>query len=111
MKQVFDYLENVAFAATVCDKNGVVLYQNALSLKREGNVIGNNLFNCHHAKSNEIIRHMLETGESNTYQIIRHGHYRMIQQTPWYETPGGEVAGLVEIVLDLPDDYSTFDRG
>lgn len=82
MKQTFDYLEHVAFAATVCDKEGVVLYQNALSLKREG----------------------------NTYQIIRHGHHRMIQQTPWYEEAGGEVAGLVEIVLDLPDDYPTFDR-
>ena len=34
----------------------------------------------------------------------------MIQQTPWYEEAGGEVAGLVEIVLDLPDDYPTFDR-
>ena len=25
MKQTFDYLENVAFAATVCDKEGIVL--------------------------------------------------------------------------------------
>ena len=45
MKQTFDYLEHVAFAATVCDKDGVVLYQNALSLKREGNAVGKNLFN------------------------------------------------------------------
>lgn len=110
MKQTFDYLEHVAFAATVCDKDGVVLYQNALSLKREGNAVGKNLFNCHKEKSNEIIRHILETGEGNTYQIIRHGHRRMIQQTPWYEEPSGEVAGLVEIVLDLPDEYPTFDR-
>lgn len=27
--KVFDYLENVALAATVCDKEGIVLYQNA----------------------------------------------------------------------------------
>lgn len=110
MKQIFDYLENVAFSATVCDKDGIVVYQNALSKKREGNVVGRNLFDCHKEKSNEIIRHMLKTGESNTYQIIRHEHHRMIQQTPWYETPGGEVAGLVEIVFDLPDNYPTFDR-
>ena len=31
MKQTFDYLENVAFAATVCDKEGIVLYQNAVA--------------------------------------------------------------------------------
>ena len=24
MKQTFDYLENVAFAATVCDKEGII---------------------------------------------------------------------------------------
>ena len=29
MKQTFDYLENVPnIAATVCDKEGIVLYQN-----------------------------------------------------------------------------------
>lgn len=110
MKQTFDYLEHVAFAATVCDKEGVVLYQNAASIKHDGNAVGKNLFNCHTAKTNEKIRHMLETGESNTYQTIRHGHHHMIQQTPWYAEPGGEVAGLVEIELDLPDEYPTFDR-
>ena len=34
MKQSFDYLENVAFAATVCDKEGLVLYQNAVARQR-----------------------------------------------------------------------------
>ena len=28
MKQTWDYLENVAFSAIVCDKEGIVLYQN-----------------------------------------------------------------------------------
>ena len=36
----FDYLENVAFAATVCDKEGIVLYQNAVARKRDGDVVG-----------------------------------------------------------------------
>ena len=40
MKQTFDYLENVAFAATVCDKEGIVLYQNAAARLRDGEVIG-----------------------------------------------------------------------
>ena len=47
MKQTFDYLENVAFAATVCDKEGIVLYQNAVARRRDGKVIGKNLYNCH----------------------------------------------------------------
>ena len=65
MKQTFDYLENVAFAATVCDKEGIVLYQNAVARQRDGAVIGKNLYNCHSPKSGEKIRMMMETGMSN----------------------------------------------
>ena len=44
MKQTFDYLENVAFAATVCDKESIVPYQNAVSRQRDGGVIGKTWF-------------------------------------------------------------------
>ena len=44
MKQTFDYLENVAFAATVCDKEGIVPYQNAVARQRDGGVIGKTWF-------------------------------------------------------------------
>ena len=44
MKQTFDYLENVAFAATVCDKEGFVPYQNAVARQRDGGVIGKTWF-------------------------------------------------------------------
>lgn len=109
-EQVFDYLENVAFAATVCDKDGVVLYQNERARKRDGGVVGRNLYNCHNKQSGAMIRHMIETGESNTYEIIRHGKRKLLHQTPWYEVPGGPVAGLVEVSIDLPDSYPVFDR-
>lgn len=110
MKQIFDYLENVAFAACVCDREGVVLYQNARSVKRDGDVVGKNLYNCHNPHSGAMIRRMMETGESNTYAIIRHGKKRLLHQTPWYEAPGGEVSGLIELSVDIPDEYPTFDR-
>lgn len=80
----------MAFAACVCDKDGVLLYQNARSVMRDGDVV--------------------ETGESNTYAIIRHGKKRLLHQTPWYEVPGGEVSGLIELSVDIPDEYPTFDR-
>lgn len=111
MNQTFDYLENVAFAATVCDKDGVVLYQNARARKRDGGVVGRNLYDCHNRESRALIRHMIESGESNTYEILRHGKRRLLHQTPWFATPGGEVAGLIELSIDLPDSYPTFDRG
>lgn len=109
--EVFDYLENVAFAACVCDSQGKVLYQNARSIKRDGEVVGKNLYDCHNPKSARMIRHMIETGESNTYAIIRHGKKRLLHQTPWFEQPGGPVSGLIELSIDIPDEYPVFDRG
>lgn len=110
MKQTFDYLEHVSFAACVCDKEGVVLYQNARARRRDGDVVGKNLYGCHNPHSQAMIRHMLATGESNTYEIVRHGQRRLLQQTPWYEEEGGPVAGLIELSLDLPAEYPTFNR-
>lgn len=110
MNTCFDYLENVAFAACVCDRDGVVLYQNARSKKRDGDVIGKNLYGCHNAHSGQMIRHMIETGESNNYQIIRHGQRRLLHQTPWFEVPGGPVSGLIELSIDIPDEMPVFNR-
>ena len=71
MKQTFDYLENVPnIAATVCDKEGIVLYQNAAARLRDGEVIGKNLYNCRSPKSTEKIRMMRETGMSNSYEAV-----------------------------------------
>lgn len=102
---MFYYLENVNFSATVCDKNGVVLYQNAVARERDGDVVGKNLYGCHGKKSAEMIRYMMETGASNTYEVVRDGKRRLIHQTPWFEEPAGAVAGLIEIAMDLPDNY------
>ena len=110
MKQTFDYLESVSFAATVCDKEGIVLYQNEKARKRDGGVVGKNLYNCHTKSSGELIRHMIETGESNTYEIIRHGKRKLLHQTPWFNEENGEVAGLIEVAIDLPDEYPVFNR-
>ena len=110
MKQAFDYFENVAFSATVCDMEGTIVYQNALSLKRKGDVRGKSVCGCHKEHSNEIIRRMLKSGESYTYEIIIHGSHRLIQQTPWYAEPNGPMSGLVELIIDLTDEYPTFDR-
>lgn len=110
MKQTFDYFDNVAFAATVCDKEGIVLYQNDLARQRDGEVVGKNLYNCHGPKSAEKIRHMMESGKSNTYEIIHHGKRYFIHHTPWFEEPGGEVSGLIELEIPVPDNYPMFNR-
>ena len=52
LNAAFDYLENVPnIAATVCDKEGIVLYQNKRAIDRDGDVVGKNLYNCHGEKA------------------------------------------------------------
>lgn len=101
MNKEINYLDNVDFAATVCDSSGIVLYQNTKATQRDGNVTGRNLYDCHNAKSGEMIRHMIESGGSNTYETASKGQRRLIHQTPWRDTEG-KVAGLIELSIDLP---------
>lgn len=105
----FNYLDTVNFAATVCDKDGIVLYQNNRAIKRDGDVTGKNLYDCHSPKDGRMIRQMIETGSTNTYQTIHHGKCRLVHQTPWYDQCGN-VAGLIELAVDLPDNMPVFDR-
>lgn len=105
----FSYLDTVDFAATVCDKEGVVLYQNARAIERDGDVTGKNLYDCHGEKAGQMIRRMIETGTANTYQIVRHGRRKLLHQTPWFDESGA-VAGLIELAIDLPANMPVFDR-
>lgn len=40
MEQTLNHFENAAFSATACDMEGIIVYQNALSIKRKGDVRG-----------------------------------------------------------------------
>lgn len=107
--KTFNYLDTADFAATVCDKDGIVLYQNERAIKRDGDVTGKNLYDCHGEEAGRMIRHMIVTGSTNTYQTIRHGKSKMIHQTPWYDE-NGAVAGLIELAVDLPESMPVLDR-
>ena len=91
------------------DREGIVLYQNERAIRRDGDVTGKNLYNCHGEKAGQMIRHMMETGVTNTYQIIRHGKHKLLHQTPWFDESGA-VAGLIELAIDLPDNMRVLDR-
>ena len=47
-----------------------------------------------------MIRHLLETGKANAYTIEKKGVRKLIYQEAWFLD--GEVAGLVEMSLELP---------
>ncbi|MBQ0158481.1 MAG: PAS sensor protein [Bacteroidales bacterium] len=110
MQQTFDYLAHVPCAVRVCDTAGIVLYQNALAIARDGNVVGQCLYGCHNPQSQQKIRDMLSHDTTNTYEVIKGGQRRLVYQTPWYEQEGGPVAGLVEFAIDLPQDMPVRNR-
>lgn len=106
-----EWPQAVNCAITVCDTDGVILYMNErarATFASHGDLIGKNLFACHSPQSQEKIRHMLATGESNAYTISKDGLRKVIYQTPWRRD--GIVAGMVEISMVVPADMPHYTR-
>ena len=93
--------EEIAGAVTVCDTAGTVLYQNGRSIAVNGDVRGRSLLPCHNERSRAIIRRLLDEGGRNVYTIEKRGIRKLIYQTVWREK--GEVRGLVELSLEIPE--------
>lgn len=111
MTEDFEWAEQMNCAVTVCDAEGVILYMNDKSRQtfaRHGDLIGKNLFGCHNEDSQAKIRHMLATGESNSYTISKDGVRKMIYQTPWRRD--GHIAGMVEISMVIPEEMPHYVR-
>ena len=101
--------DNLATCAiTVCDREGVVLYQNNRSVAVNGDVRGKSMIPCHSERSRQIIERRISNGENNAYTIQKRGLRKLIYQTPWYAE--GEVAGLVEFSLEIPEDMPHYVR-
>ena len=96
-------------AITVCDLDGVVLYQNKRSVDVNGHMEGRSMMPCHSSRSREIINRLITNGENNAYTIQKGPLRKLIYQTPWYESD--EVAGLVEFSLEIPDEMPHYLRG
>ena len=77
-----DWAKELNCSITVCDKDGVIVYQNDRAVeqyRKRGDLIGRNLFDCHNEKN---------------------GVHKMIFQSAWKEN--GFVAGLCEISMIIP---------
>lgn len=111
MKLIPEWAEALTCAVTICDKEGVIIFMNERSRQTfgaHGDLIGKNLFDYHKPSSQAKIRHMLATGEDNTYRVIKNGVSKIIHQTPWRIE--GEIAGMVEISIILHDGMKTVNR-
>jgi PAS domain protein len=114
LKCGFPWAEQMNCAVTVCDREGVIVYMNSKSrqtfCKDGGTLVGTNLFGCHPEHAQQKIRHMLATGESNSYTIQKNGMKKMIYQTPWRDATGA-IAGMVEISMVIPAEMPHYIRG
>lgn len=71
-----DWAKELNCSITVCDKDGVIVYQNDRAVeqyRKRGDLIGRNLFDCHNEKSAAIIRNLLATVERTRTQSKRTG--------------------------------------
>ena len=110
--EVAGWMNVIGCAVTICDAEGVVLYMNEKSRQtfaRHGDMVGRNLFGCHSERSQQMIRHMLATGETNAYTIEKQGIKKLIYQTPWRDAEGC-IAGMAEISIPLPGDMPHYIR-
>lgn len=95
-------------AITVADLDGVILYQNPRSREVNGDMRGRSMIPCHSERSRAIISRLMSEGSNNVYTIQKGELRKLIYQTPWYES--GEVAGLVEFSLEIPEDMPHYVR-
>jgi len=111
--EIPDFFKASGFALTICDLNGIIVYMNEKAGKvfeKYGglSLIGKSLFDCHSQKSRDKILELLKNGSSNSYTIEKSGIKKLIHQTPWFEKD--QVAGLIEISIELPLDMPHFKR-
>ncbi len=108
-----DWAEHMHCAITVCDNEGTVIYMNERSRetfnKNGESMVGKNLFPCHQQRSQDMIRHMMQSDTTNCYTISKNGVKKMIFQSPW-KNDEGRVRGMVEVSIVLPDEIPHYQR-
>ena len=77
----FNWADDTNCAVTVCDTEGVVIYQNKQSISVNGDYRGKSMIPCHNERSKGIIARILEKGDTNAYTIEKKGIRKMIYQT------------------------------
>ena len=110
--KTLNWYEEMGFAITVSDKNGVILYMNKKACDSNealgGSMVGKNLFDCHPAKSQGRVRELYEKEMTEAYTVEKKGRKKLVYHAPWYEN--GEFAGIVELSIPLPLEMSHYVR-
>ncbi len=102
-----EWIKEFPVAITVCDRDGIITEMNDKAIRTFAayggkELIGKSLYDYHPAHCNDKIRQMLLTGETNAYTIEKNGIKKLIYQQPLKEN--GEICGVVEMSLELPEE-------
>lgn len=109
---VLKFTDNLDYALTICDREGIILYMNEKAkktfLKWGDNLIGQNLLECHSEPARSKLSFMLKEEKKNVYTVEKNGIKKLIYQSPYYES--GVYKGFYEISLEIPFDMDNFVR-
>lgn len=111
MNKELNWADELTCAVTVCDSDGLIIYQNAKArqtFEKYGNLVGKNIKECHSENSWTKIQELMKSNKTNTYTIEKDGVKKVIYQSPWVSE--GVVKGLVELSIELPADMPHFIR-
>ena len=113
MQDLATILEELPVSITITDREGRIIYLNEASsvVNAKGGgkeLVGKQVRDCHNDRSRAIIDRLF-AGETNAYTISKRGQRKLIYQCPW--RVGGEVMGLVEFSLVIPEVMPHYDRG
>lgn len=105
-EQLSQWADMPSCAVTVCDTECRIIFMNKRSRDTFADgtdrLIGRNLLDCHSPHSRAIIKQLLEEGGTNIYTIEKNGVRKMIYQSAWL-TDSGDIGGLVELSMIIPD--------
>lgn len=103
------FIEYQCVSITICDTEAIVVYQNDISKKTFGSVVGRSLFDCHPPKAAEKIRHLLANDGTNAYTISKKGLKKLIYQTTWKDE-SSHIQGLIEYSMVIPEEMPHYVR-
>lgn len=104
-----DWVAEFSGAVTVCDNQGIIVYMNKKSERGfDGNLVGQNVLDCHPEPARSKLGKLLESQAANTYTVEKNGVKKMIHQAPWFNN--GEYAGFVELSIEVPFEMPHFIR-
>lgn len=101
-------------AITITDGEGIVIEMNEESanklFKGDGGyaVLSRNAITCHPLKTQEKVRQIYKTHTFNIYSITKKGQKYIVYQAPYFIKE--KFSGIVELFLELPDEFPHFDR-